>query len=121
MNTAVEEDVAASRVVEIFAENEAFDQGGDAIELGFVSEGGDVHARRRDLLRAQEVEYEGEEFRVAVDEDRPRVVLETRNSTGEQGTEEGVGTPRQRVPGSRKSLSTHVQMNDLGRLRTSHF
>ena len=80
MNAAVEQDVAASRMVKILAEDEPFDEGGDAVKLGLVSQNGDVDACGRDLLRSQEVEDEREEFRIAIDENRPRIVFQTRDA-----------------------------------------
>ena len=113
----MEQDVAASRVVEVLAEDETLDERRDAVELGFVAQGRNVDAGRvGDLLRTQEVEDDGEEFRVAVDEQSPAFVPKTRNSTGQQGAEERVRAPSQRVAGSRESLPTNVQVYYFGTL-----
>ena len=81
VDAPMEQHVATSGMIEILAQNEAFHQRSDAVELGLVSQRRHVDARRRYFFRPQEIEDYGKEFGVAIDENRPAVVFQTRDAT----------------------------------------
>lgn len=110
--------VSSNLPVEIFAEQETFDKRSDGVELGLgaqhrnVVDAGDV-----ELFGAQEVEYDGEVFGIAIDENETVLVTTTRYATAQKRREERVGHGAQRLTRRREFRSAHVQIDYIARER----
>ena len=114
---AGEEHVAAQRALQVLAEHETPDERRDAVELGLVAQHGDVDALQVDLLGAQVVEYDGEVARIAVDEERARLVATRRYAAGQERREERVLYGAQRLTRRRELRAAHVQIDYVARER----
>ena len=120
VDEAGEEDVSAQRAIKVLAQHQSLDQRRHAVKLGLVPQHGDVDAVEVELLGAPEVQDDGEELGIAVDEEGACLVATRRYAPAQHGREEGVGSERERLPRGREAGAAHVQVDDVAREGLRH-